>query len=70
MLDFLSQLPIPTAHDPGPSGRGSLLMRRYRSGGTPWTILIDRKGVVRFNGFRIHPDAALRQVEALLTETP
>jgi membrane-associated protease RseP (regulator of RpoE activity) len=28
----------------------SLLMERFGTGGTPWTIVIDRKGVVRFNG--------------------
>lgn len=61
-------LDIPTAHDAGPQDSGSLLMKRYRSGGTPWTVLIDRKGVVRFNGFRLHPDQALARVEALLAE--
>ena len=63
-------LDIPTAHDPGRGGSGSLLMKRYRSGGTPWTILIDRKGVVRFNGFRLHPDQARARVETLLAESP
>ncbi len=63
-------LDIPTGHDPGPSDGGSLVMRRYRSGGTPWTILIDKKGVVRFNGFRLSPDQARAQVEALIAEAP
>jgi membrane-associated protease RseP (regulator of RpoE activity) len=30
--------------------RESLLMERYFTGGTSWTIVIDKKGVVRFNG--------------------
>lgn len=29
----------------------SLIMERYGTDGTPWTIVIDRKGVVRFNAF-------------------
>jgi thiol-disulfide isomerase/thioredoxin len=37
-------------------------MRRYRSGGTPWTVIIDKKGVVRFNGFRVQ----VKQGEELL----
>jgi len=28
----------------------SLIMERFGTGGTPWTIIIDRKGLVRFNG--------------------
>lgn len=29
--------------------RTSLVMTQYSTGGTPWTIIIDKKGVVRFN---------------------
>ncbi len=42
---------LPVGHDGGP--KRSRTMRRYRSGGTPWFVVIDRKGVVRFNGFRL-----------------
>jgi len=45
-------LDIPIGHD-GTAGKPSPLMRRYRAGGTPWTVIIDKKGVVRFNGFRL-----------------
>jgi thiol-disulfide isomerase/thioredoxin len=42
----------PVGYDARVDGaRESLLMERYGTGGTPWTIVIDRKGVVRFNGF-------------------
>jgi len=44
-------LKIPVGHDPGPRGARSLTMARYRSGGTPWFVVIDREGVVRFDGF-------------------
>ena len=44
-------LEIPFGHDPGPDGRRSLVMQRYHTGGTPWTVLIDQRGRVRFNDF-------------------
>jgi thiol-disulfide isomerase/thioredoxin len=59
-------LDIPMGHDPGPHGSGSLLMGRYRSGGTPWTVIIDKAGVVRFNGFHIPPARARSTIEGLL----
>ena len=61
-------LNIPTGHDEGFEGEGSITMRRYRSGGTPWTVLIDREGKVRWNGFRISPQRAISAVGALLAE--
>ena len=48
-------LDIPVGHD-GTHGTPSPLMRRYRAGGTPWTVVIDKKGVVQFNGFRLTPE--------------
>ena len=29
----------------------SLYMRQYGTGGTPWTTVIDKKGIVRINAF-------------------
>src|SRR6185369_17324433 len=46
-------LPIPFGHDAGADGRRSTLMQRYRSGGTPWFILIDPEGVVLFNHYEL-----------------
>jgi len=46
------QLDIPVGHDPGVQQSGSVLMPSYRTGGTPWTIVIDRDRRVRFNGFQ------------------
>jgi hypothetical protein len=28
-------------------------MQRYRTGGTPWTIVIDSTGTVRYNDFHV-----------------
>ncbi len=47
------QLTIPVGHDPGLDGRRSLIMQRYRTGGTPWTIVIDSTGTVRYNDFHV-----------------
>ncbi len=54
-------LEIPMGHDPGsrnPDGRPNT-MRTYRTGGTPWQVLIEPGGRVVFNGFRVNPDAVI-----------
>ena len=45
----------------------SVVMRRYRSGGTPWTVIIDRDGVVRYNDFSVQPTRAISLIDRLLT---
>jgi thiol-disulfide isomerase/thioredoxin len=52
----------------GERGERSLLMSRYRTGGTPWTIIIDTDGIVRYNDFHLKPDNASRIIETLLAE--
>lgn len=61
-------LSIPVGHS-GSNGNPSRLMRDYRGGGTPWTVIIDRNGVVRFNDFHITPDQAERLINVLRTGT-
>lgn len=46
-------LPVPFGHDAGDDKRGSVLMRRYGNGGTPWFILIDPANTVLHSHFRI-----------------
>jgi len=60
---------IPVGHVEGEGGRSPAIMRRYRSGGTPWTVIIDRQGTVRFNGFSIEPKADIDLVEKLLAKS-
>ena len=55
-------LEIPFGHDPGPDGRRSLVMQRYRTGGTPWTVLIDRQGRIRFNDFHADAEEMARRI--------
>lgn len=62
-------LPIPFGHDAGEGreGAGSVLMQRFRNGGTPWFILIDPAGRVIYNQFRIDADkliAGLKKAES------
>ena len=59
-------LTIPFGHDAGKgrAGDGSVLMQRYRNGGTPWFILIDPDGNVVFNGFRIDVDKVIAFLKA------
>jgi thiol-disulfide isomerase/thioredoxin len=60
-------LSIPVGHS-GASDQPSQVMRRYRSGGTPWTVIIDREGTVRFNDFHIKPEAAVKLMDRLLVD--
>ncbi len=54
-------LQIPMGHDAGDTNgdRHPSTMRNYRTGGTPWMILIDPTGTVVFNGFSINSDRAI-----------
>lgn len=64
-------LTVPIGHDPGTEQNGgiSTLMRSYRTGGTPWTILIDPVGNVIFNDFHIDADRAIPVIRGLLDKT-
>ena len=59
-------LDIPFGHDTGLDGRLSLVMQRYRTGGTPWTVLIDQQRHVRFNGFQADSDDLQGMITQLL----
>lgn len=55
-LQLQYALPITMGHDPGnPDGdHRPQTMRKYRTGGTPWLILIDPDGQVMFNHFHVN----------------
>ncbi len=57
-------LDIPVGHD-GSAGQRSTLMRRYRTGGTPWVIIIDKLGIVRFNDFHVPAQRARAIIDRL-----
>lgn len=57
-LQLQYDLRIPMGHDAGDpaSDHRPSTMRNYRTGGTPWMILIDPTGVVVFNDYSINSD--------------
>ncbi len=58
------ELTMPIGHS-GSKIERPALMTAYRTGGTPWTIVIDRDGVVRFNDFHLKPEQAITMINAL-----
>ena len=60
-------LEIPIGHSGSKEGH-STVMSRYRTGGTPWTIVIDRNGTIRYNDFHIKISEAEQLIEALKSE--
>ena len=58
------KLNIPIGHDGDPH-TGSVLMRRYQTGGTPRAIIIDPDGIVRMNHYFIEFPDAVRIINTL-----
>ena len=44
------------------------IMRIYRSGGTPWTVIIDTAGRVVYNNFHIKETQAVSLIELLTSK--
>ena len=59
---------IPMAHAPGDKETHEIppIMRNYRSGGTPWTVIINQKGIVVYNHFHIEANQAATLIKQLL----
>jgi len=62
------RLKIPVGQS-GTAGSPSQFMRNYRTGGTPWTIIVGPDGIVRFNDFHMDPSEAIRLIEDLSNTT-
>ena len=62
------KLKIPFGQSEGHRGTPEI-MREYRTGGTPWIVIIDKQGKVRFNGYHITPESAAKGIEQLKLET-
>jgi thiol-disulfide isomerase/thioredoxin len=58
------QLTMPIGHSGSRAERPGL-MSAYRTGGTPWTIVIDRDGIVRFNDYHLKPHQAIGLINSL-----
>ena len=63
-------LKIPMAHAPGNPQTHTIpeIMREYRSGGTPWTVIIDPNGGVVYNQFHIEADRATELINVILSK--
>ncbi len=57
------ELPIPFGQSAG--GGTPAIMQKYRTRGTPWVVLIDKKGQVQFNGFHLDPAKAASVIDGL-----
>ena len=65
-------LKIPFGQSAGTSGTPDI-MKKYRTGGTPWVVIIDDQGRVVFNDFHVDADAAIaaiRKMSASLKQAP
>ena len=60
-------LKIPIGHSGSPE-KYSELMVSYQTRGTPWAIIIDKNGIVRFNNFHIEPEMAITLINELKAE--
>lgn len=57
---------IPVGHDVDPGGGLPSMMRLYRTGGTPWTVIIGPERRVCFDGFQIEESSATAIIGQLL----
>ena len=57
------ELDLPFGHD-AVSGRQPSIMEDYRTGGTPWFILINGENEVVFNDFHINADRLIEYMQA------
>ena len=42
----------------------------YKPGGTPWWVIIDREGIVEYNGFRLNEEEAIKNFDKMLAGLP
>jgi thiol-disulfide isomerase/thioredoxin len=57
-------LKMPMGHS-GSEEKRSAIMGGYRTGGTPWTIIIGKDGKVAYNDFHIKPSDAIELIDGL-----
>ena len=67
-LQLRYKLPIMMGHDSGEKEADSRpsTMRNYRSGGTPWLVLISPDGLVHYNYYHVESERIIAYVEARL----
>jgi len=65
-LQLRYDLPVVMGHDPGDKETHSMpsTMKNYRTGGTPWLVLINPDGVVVYNGFHVNPEKLIEFIHS------
>ena len=59
---------MPVGYDGHVDGaRTSVVMQQFGTGGTPWTVVIGRDGIVQMNEFTPSPDKIDLAIQAALT---
>jgi thiol-disulfide isomerase/thioredoxin len=58
------KLTMPVGHS-GINGIRSEFMLNYNTGGTPWTIIVDKNGNIQFSDFHLKVDQAISIIEYL-----
>ncbi len=64
--DYALTMPVGQS---GLNNKRSQLMINYKTGGTPWTIIVDKKGIVRFNNFHLTVDELKMMIDSLKEES-
>jgi hypothetical protein len=65
------ELRVPFGHavgNPASAGAVPAIMEAYRSGGTPWFVVIAPDGRVIIDGFRIDAESLIQTLRSLATE--
>jgi len=55
-------LKIPVGNSSRDEYSRPLFMDTYRTGGTPWVIIIDKDGIIQYSDFQIHLDLAMAMI--------
>jgi len=63
-------LPIVMGHDPGRRNADGYpnTMRTYRTGGTPWHVIVEPGGTVIYDGFKVDADKVISFIRERLTQ--
>ncbi|MBX2824282.1 MAG: redoxin domain-containing protein [Gammaproteobacteria bacterium] len=65
-LQLRYDIPAVMGHDPGDHEAGipALTMVNYRTGGTPWLVLVNPDGIVVFNNFHVDRNKLIEYVQS------
>lgn len=68
-LQLRYELPITMGHDPGDAkgDHAPQTMRKYRTGGTPWIVIIAPDGRVVFNDYHVQVERLIEYLQQQLT---